>query len=254
MKRLTIIIAFLCATTPANAVDYNFSLTGTITSQTHPGYPEMIDNINFFPPVYDIQIGDTVTFKGRISSNYIVDFGDGYQVAYFYAAPDSATFDLNLLGYSWIPKHERYDGETWLTGIDDFSQTLPHMAAPSLLFKDGKVVGFAGELVPVSSPIPILNLGSSYMTGSYDADTGWKTTPVGSISLSANFQVLADPGLYENAYVGPSFGGVWNFAQSEVGIPEPATWALMIAGFGLVGGAMRRRENHADTNTSSKGA
>jgi hypothetical protein len=26
-------------------------------------------------------------------------------------------------------------------------------------------------------------------------------------------------------------------------IPEPATWAMMIAGFGLVGGAMRRRRN-----------
>jgi hypothetical protein len=24
-------------------------------------------------------------------------------------------------------------------------------------------------------------------------------------------------------------------------IPEPATWAMMIAGFGLVGGVMRRR-------------
>ena len=27
----------------------------------------------------------------------------------------------------------------------------------------------------------------------------------------------------------------------EAAVPEPATWALMIAGFGLVGGAMRRR-------------
>ena len=39
---------------------------------------------------------------------------------------------------------------------------------------------------------------------------------------------------------------VWTFV-SEVtfdgtaGIPEPATWAMMIAGFGLVGAAARRR-------------
>jgi hypothetical protein len=26
------------------------------------------------------------------------------------------------------------------------------------------------------------------------------------------------------------------------GVPEPATWGLMILGFGLVGGAMRRRQ------------
>jgi hypothetical protein len=25
-------------------------------------------------------------------------------------------------------------------------------------------------------------------------------------------------------------------------VPEPAAWALMLAGFGLVGGAMRRRQ------------
>jgi PEP-CTERM motif len=30
-------------------------------------------------------------------------------------------------------------------------------------------------------------------------------------------------------------------AQGPGGVPEPASWALMIAGFGLVGAAMRRR-------------
>ena len=31
-------------------------------------------------------------------------------------------------------------------------------------------------------------------------------------------------------------------ANADTGVPEPATWAMMIAGFGLVGGAMRRRK------------
>jgi hypothetical protein len=36
-----------------------------------------------------------------------------------------------------------------------------------------------------------------------------------------------------------SYSGTVNYTVSPV--PEPATWAMMIGGFGLVGGAMRRR-------------
>ncbi len=45
------------------------------------------------------------------------------------------------------------------------------------------------------------------------------------------------------------FGGTANqtgydnitFGSANPGVPEPAAWAMMLAGFGLVGGAMRRR-------------
>lgn len=33
----------------------------------------------------------------------------------------------------------------------------------------------------------------------------------------------------------------YSIAQLQRGVPEPATWALMILGFGAIGGAMRRR-------------
>ena len=47
-----------------------------------------------------------------------------------------------------------------------------------------------------------------------------------------------------------SFGGTFsNWASNNNehafflnAVPEPASWAMMIAGFGLVGAAMRRRE------------
>ncbi|MCP6473655.1 PEPxxWA-CTERM sorting domain-containing protein, partial [Klebsiella pneumoniae] len=44
-------------------------------------------------------------------------------------------------------------------------------------------------------------------------------------------------------------GFAWNSAQildayfGNGGIPEPTTWAMMIGGFGLVGGALRRRRS-----------
>jgi hypothetical protein len=33
-------------------------------------------------------------------------------------------------------------------------------------------------------------------------------------------------------------------------VPEPASWAMMIAGFGLVGGSMRRRSTNRDMVTA----
>ncbi len=40
-------------------------------------------------------------------------------------------------------------------------------------------------------------------------------------------------------------GLVTGFNDGVAGVPEPATWAMLIAGFGLVGGAMRRRRQGA---------
>ena len=78
----------------------------------------------------------------------------------------------------------------------------------------------------------------------------WTITPIGSINAQnpvftyttvLNLQQsdvvgfgLGNGGLYFNDSTG------FNFSVSAV--PEPATWALMILGFGAVGGAMRRRQ------------
>jgi hypothetical protein len=53
--------------------------------------------------------------------------------------------------------------------------------------------------------------------------------------------VLRDPtehfGSY-TFYAGPNFTVI---GGQDLGVPEPASWILMLGGFGLVGGAMRRR-------------
>lgn len=47
--------------------------------------------------------------------------------------------------------------------------------------------------------------------------------------------------------VSSSFGGSINFIAA---VPEPASWALMIGGFGLVGGAMRRRAKQINVSVA----
>jgi hypothetical protein len=57
----------------------------------------------------------------------------------------------------------------------------------------------------------------------------------------ANVATFGD-GLFDNFGGTNGYGVIDNFSIATVtGVPEPATWALLIAGVGLAGGALRRR-------------
>jgi hypothetical protein len=258
MFRVTTGFALLAICASANAAELRVTLKGTITNQTNPGYPELEDGF-FQPPEYLIGVGDTVTFKGRINTDRVIGFGNGYSVAYFYDDTPGRVFDLKLGSYSWIPEHEYLDGTPDLTGIDDRSGTLPHLAGPSLLLKGSKVLGFAGWLIPTNSPVPLFDLGSDYMTGCYDpmGDCGggpdWVVEDPTQMTVSSLFRVQALPGTYENRYVGASFNGQWDFAGSSAVIPEPSTWMMLILGFGVIGFAARRNRRSGSGEVQSTG-
>jgi hypothetical protein len=62
----------------------------------------------------------------------------------------------------------------------------------------------------------------------------------GSIDASHTFTVLYDPVNTVFTETGASVGAAY-LAANILAVPEPATWLSMIAGFGIVGGAMRLR-------------
>jgi hypothetical protein len=110
----------------------------------------------------------------------------------------------------------------------DFTNTLAGVYAFTLS-TSSSAVNFTSALITggtLGSPVS-LNLTSDVGPNEY-----WSLS---NLALDAGNYVLTIQGTNTGA---GSLAGNVAFAA----VPEPATWALMILGFGLVGGALRRKE------------
>jgi hypothetical protein len=79
-------------------------------------------------------------------------------------------------------------------------------------------------------------------SGSYQV-TSVSGRPTGSLLF---FGVTSDDAISSVSFKGAKVTDGFGFDDLTIGttaaVPEPATWAMFISGFGLIGGAMRRRE------------
>jgi hypothetical protein len=72
-----------------------------------------------------------------------------------------------------------------------------------------------------------------------------RSSPFLNITAAGTFRVTGydpTPGVF---YLSTQANGNTTFSASTVAVPEPATWALMLLGFGGIGMAMRRRRRPA---------
>lgn len=71
------------------------------------------------------------------------------------------------------------------------------------------------------------------------------TSPLGTAAAGLNYFVWNNTSDPRNNPAWNYFFNAGNaqFAATFAAVPEPATWAMMIGGFGLIGGAMRRRSS-----------
>ena len=99
-----------------------------------------------------------------------------------------------------------------------------------------------GNTVTFSSPFTVISQGCGYWgCGTFVPSNGNKTffgsgETTGVLQFKGTFTSLSFTDTSENWH-GIQIG----IADVGGGVPEPATWALMISGFGLAGAALRRR-------------
>ena len=157
------------------------------------------------------------------------------QVVISYNRSGSQTADLNNDGYA--------DGN-----ISVMAQTFKTSAL-------GDLVAVSGELLLKVSPT------SDYHNGSIDGQPAAGRQRWGDYA-----QVSLDPGTTHGFYLIGQFArepnnaanghpggtggtrwGTWIAGLNVGSVPEPASWAMMITGFGFIGGAMRRQRKSVAT-------
>jgi hypothetical protein len=98
--------------------------------------------------------------------------------------------------------------------------TFPSMGAPTTVLLDASMISISGATISGRIPTSLLaSTGFAFADYTYEH---WSRSALGSQAFIAD--IAPDP-----ATVTANF------------VPEPAAWALMLAGFGLAGAALRRR-------------
>lgn len=150
-------------------------------------------------------------------------------------------------------------GSVWLRFDNFFNQTSEAMFDTAV--RAGFTIANEAQVRALLDTLPLAGNWSSYasiMGRAPNRDLIWGSFgPVDAGQVGWAYAYSNDvEWLYEqNAWPSndvPNGGGpdadmnVWAF-QTGAGVPEPAAWAMMLAGFGLVGSAMRRRSKVAVT-------
>jgi hypothetical protein len=202
---------------------------------------------------------DTLAFEGRY-------FTPGTTTGLF-----DAFYDANL-DVTWLADANQFGLKSW-DYADNWVQTLElggisgwRLPTYSVKFEDGSTDGSTGELYQMfvvelgnnddlQHPVLTYNSGPFrnvlYHVTSYDRPTAayWTDTAVGDVAYAWQTFNASYIGQYkEGLYYGY---GVWLVHDGDVGyaaaaaVPEPETYALMLAGLGLVGFAVRRGKTNA---------
>jgi hypothetical protein len=173
----------------------------------------------------------------------------------FFVAAASAAAVVSVPASAATVLTNTFDGTTGSYGAKSVAATAGGAGVFTEIFNftvatAGSVTGSISTTSFGSSTESNIDFDSVVLTGPNNFSKAF-TFPTGTgprvlFEAGSLFASLAQAGTYTLTVNGTtggnaSFGGDFNFTAAAV--PEPATWGLMILGFGAVGGAMRRRQS-----------
>lgn len=207
------------------------------------------------------QLGDaeTMTYTDNGAAGYTISTNGAKTVLTTVNDPVSAAFGFGLASFSFTATG---NGIAVNTGGSSWSQAL---TGGSLSFTALAPITVGAQIIPLGANILTL----SFLGGAIEADVpgtagSARVTLPGSSFFNVSSDYFEFPPLFMTDFsialsgVTPGFlfdaqnpgslanGRFTNFAADSTGtftagaIPEPASWAMMIAGFGLVGLSRRR--------------
>jgi len=201
--RLLCAAAFIAVASPALAV----TVVSNSPGAPDPGPPAGLTTVADFtnplaPGVSNTTTGTVFTGSGSVGGQYAAPAGTvGNYQAVLGGATSTFTFANGLSKFS-----------LYWGSVDDYN-TLQFLRA------DNTVMGtFSGLNFPPSGGNQPSNLTNRRITFGFTGAEAVKQVRFSSSQNAFEYDTLA-----------------------AAGIPEPSTWAMMILGFGLIGGAVRRR-------------
>ncbi len=165
-----------------------------------------------------------------------------YVAAWPGGAPNASYLDQTLLAWTGNSNSIAGGANQKLAYHDTVAFTLSGAQAGTYNFRFGVDFGYGGTLL-VDGVAQTTNTGNMWWGGNFNNSSGVLST---TISLGAGAHTIELYG-YEDCCDGASAGqwskgnGAYQYFTSSSFVPEPAAWALMLAGFGLGGAALRTR-------------